>query len=117
MFETARECTLTIRNFACSMIMISKNTTPMTLLQGNGSSAQLQEARVQGFLIPKLNNDLQHQHNQCECQSIAKGDIVKLVLNILTQCLAVNIHMEDKSIPNFKIHKKFLFREQKQVNS
>ena len=40
-------------NLACSMIMISENGTPMTVLQGNGSSVQLQEARVPGFFIPK----------------------------------------------------------------
>ena len=77
MFETVRECTLIKRNLACSMITISKNATPMTLLQGNGSSVQLQEARVPGFFILKNNSDLWHQHNQCECQSIAKRDIFK----------------------------------------
>ena len=37
------------RNLVCSMIMISENATPMTLLQGNESPMQLQEARVSGF--------------------------------------------------------------------
>ena len=46
------------RNLACSMIMISENATPMTLMQGNGSSVQLQEARTSGFFIPKNNSDL-----------------------------------------------------------
>ena len=32
MFEITRECTLTKRNFACSMIMISENATPKTIL-------------------------------------------------------------------------------------
>ena len=31
-----------------------------------------------------------------------------LVLNILTHCLAVNIHMEDTFIQNFKIYKKLI---------
>ena len=35
------------------MVMISENATPMTLLQGNGSSVQLQEARVPGVLFLK----------------------------------------------------------------
>ena len=44
---------------------------------------QLQEARVSGFLF--LNNSaLQHQHNQCEGQSITRRDVFKLILNILT---------------------------------
>ena len=53
MFETAREFTLTKWNLACSMTMISENATQMTLLQGNGSSVQLQEARVPGFSFLK----------------------------------------------------------------
>ena len=57
MFETARECTLTKKNLACDMITVSENVTPMTLLQGNGSSVQLQEARVPGFSFPN-NSDL-----------------------------------------------------------
>ena len=51
MFEKARGCILTKRNLVCSMIMISENATPMTLIQGNGSSVQLQEARVPGCFI------------------------------------------------------------------
>ena len=77
------------------MIMINENAAPMMLLQDNGSLVQLQEARVPGFFTPKDNSDQQHQHNQSECQSIAKRDISELVLNILTRDLAVNIHMED----------------------
>ena len=53
MFEAVRECTLTKRNLACGMITISKNGTPTTLLQGNGSSVQLLEARVPGFSFLK----------------------------------------------------------------
>ena len=66
---------------------------------------QLQEARASGFFNPKKNSDLQHQHDQCECWSVTKRDIFKLELNILTQHLAVNIHMEDMFIPN---HKNFI---------
>ena len=32
MFETARECTLTKEDLVCSMIMISENAAPMTLM-------------------------------------------------------------------------------------
>ena len=32
MFEMARGCTLAKRNLACSMIMISENATPLTLI-------------------------------------------------------------------------------------
>ena len=39
-----------------------------------------------------------------KCWSIAKGDIFKLVLNIHTHHLVVNI-IEAKFIPNFKIYK------------
>ena len=53
MFEKARGCTLNKRNLVCSMITISENAAPMTLIQGNGSSVQLQEARVPGY--PFLN--------------------------------------------------------------
>ena len=109
MFETVRKCTPRKRNLACSMIMISENAAPMTFLQGNGSSVQLWEARVPGCFIPKNSSGLQHQHNQCECQSIAKRDIFELVLNILTHRFAVNIHTEDKFIPNFKIHKNLIW--------
>ena len=35
------------------MITISESAAPMTLLQGNGSSVQLQEARVPGFSFLK----------------------------------------------------------------
>ena len=55
---------------------------------------QLQEARVPRYFIPKSNSDLQHQHNQCKCQSITKGDVLELELNILTHHLAVNISLE-----------------------
>ena len=37
------------RKLVCSMIMISENAALMTLIQGNGSLVQLQEARVPGF--------------------------------------------------------------------
>ena len=57
-FETARHCTLTKWNLACGMTTISKNAAPMTLLQGDGSLVQLQEARLPGFFIPKNNSDL-----------------------------------------------------------
>ena len=63
----------------------------MILIQGNGSSVQLQEARVPGFFIPKNNSDPQHQQNQFKCQSITKRDILRLEINILTHCLAVNV--------------------------
>ena len=53
MFEAAREYTLTKRNLACGMIKTSENAAPMTLLQGNGSLVQLQEARVPGFSFLK----------------------------------------------------------------
>ena len=53
MFETARECTLTKGNLACSMITMSENAAPKTLLQGNGSLVQLQEGRVPGFSFLK----------------------------------------------------------------
>ena len=53
MFEEARGCTLTKRNLVCSMITVSENATPMTLIQGNGASVQLREGRVPGFFIPK----------------------------------------------------------------
>ena len=33
MFEMARECTLTEKNLACSMITVSENATPLTLLR------------------------------------------------------------------------------------
>ena len=49
MFEKPRGCTLTKRNLVCSIITISENATPMTLIQGNGSSGQLQEARAPVF--------------------------------------------------------------------
>ena len=51
---------------------------------------QLWEARVPGFSFQN-NNDLQHQHDQCKCQSITKRDIFKLVFNILTHHLVINI--------------------------
>ena len=35
------------------MITISGNSTPMTWIQGNGSSVQLQEARASGFSFLK----------------------------------------------------------------
>ena len=72
MFEIAREWTLTKRNLACSMIMISENATPITLLQGNGSLVQLCKSKNTMIFIPKNNSDLQHQHDHCKCQSIAK---------------------------------------------
>ena len=65
MFEKVRGCTLTKRNLVFSMSTISENATPMTLMPGNGSSVQLQEARVRGFFIPKNKSDPQDQHNQC----------------------------------------------------
>ena len=55
---------------------------------------QLGEARVPGVSFSKNNSDLQYQHDQCECWSITKRGIFKLVLNILTHRLAVNIHIE-----------------------
>ena len=67
-----------------------------------------EKQEYQEFFIPKDNSDLQNQHDQCECWSIAKRDIFELVLNIFTHHLAVNIHMEDKCIPNFKIHKNLI---------
>ena len=53
MFGTARECTLTKRNLACIMMVIIENAVTMTLLQGDGSLVQLQEARVPGFSFLK----------------------------------------------------------------
>ena len=51
---------------------------------------QLREAEVPG--ISFLNSsDLQHQHDQCKCQSITNRDIFKLVLNILTHHLVINV--------------------------
>ena len=94
MFEKARGCTLIKWNLVCSMIMISENAAPMTLIQGNGSSVQLQETRVPGFFIPINKSDLQHQRNQCECPSITKRDIFKLELNILTHHLAVKFFVQ-----------------------
>ena len=41
MFEKARGCTLIKKNLVCSMIMISENAAPMTLMQGIGSLVQL----------------------------------------------------------------------------
>ena len=38
MFEKVRGCTLTKKELVCSMITINENATPMTLIQGNGSS-------------------------------------------------------------------------------
>ena len=104
------------------MITISEIATPMTLLQSHGSLLQLQEARVTGFFIPKNNSDLLYWHDQCECQSIVKGDIFKLVLNILTHCLVakslvwlqtVQIEVYSK-FPNSQI---FYPEHKKQVNS
>ena len=58
MFEKARGCILTKRNLTCSMITISENATPMTIIEGNRSSVQLREVRASGFVIPKNNSDL-----------------------------------------------------------
>ena len=61
--------------------------------------------------FPLNNSDLQHQHDQCKCWSITKRGIFKLVLNILTHHLAVNIHMQDMFIPNSEtILKNFIQR-------
>ena len=43
---------------------------------------QLLETRVPGISLHK-DNDLQHQHDQCECWSIVKEGISKLVLKHL----------------------------------
>ena len=87
------------------MITISENATPMTLLP-NGSLVQLQEARVPLFFIPKtivICNTRLISANVRVLQE-KKETFFKLVLNILTHQLALNIHMEDKFIPNVKIH-------------
>ena len=105
MFEKARGCIQTKRSLVCSLITISENAAPMTLIQGNGSSVQLQETRVPGFFIPKNNSDLQHQHNEWKCQSITTRDDLELELNFLTHCLAVNISL--KFILNFHKITKF----------
>ena len=88
MFET-RECTLTKRDLVCIMTMISENAASMASF-GNRSMVQLQEARVPEFSFHN-NSDLQHQHDQCECWSIAKSYIFTLVLNILAYHLVINI--------------------------
>ena len=51
---------------------------------------KLQEASVSGFSLLH-NSDSQHQHNQCQCWSIATRDIFELILNIHTHHLAETI--------------------------
>ena len=77
------------KDLVCTMITISENAAPMTTV-GNGSSVQLQEARVLGFSFLNT-SDLQHQYDHCKGQSITKRDIFKLILSILTHCLVINI--------------------------
>ena len=96
MIETTRECTLTRRNLVCSMITISENATPKTILVMD-PWCNCEKQEYQDFPFHN-SSDLQHQHNQCECQSITKRDIFKLVLNILNHHLA---YSKLKLIPNF----------------
>ena len=58
---------------------------------------QLQEARVSGFSFLNI-GDLQHQHNQCEGQSITKRGVFKLISNILTHPFGNKYSL--KLIPN-----------------
>ena len=63
------------------------------------------------FFIPKTVVICDTSTISANVRILLKETFFKLVLNILlTPHLAVNIHMEDTSIPNFKIHKKILFR-------
>ena len=54
MFEMARECTLTKRNLACSMItMISENACTIGFIKVMDPQCNLEEARLPGFSFPK----------------------------------------------------------------
>ena len=77
MFEKQGRYTL-IKILACSMIMISEKAAPITM---EWSSVQMQEARVSGLSFLH-SSDLWHQHDQCECQSIAIRDVLWLLSNI-----------------------------------
>ena len=77
------------RNLACSIIMISENAAPMTLLQYNGSLAQLQEARVPGSSFPITVVICDASTISANVKSITKRDVLELVLNILTHCLVI----------------------------
>ena len=70
----------------------------------------LQEARVSVFFIPKTIVICDTSMISVSVRVLLKETFFKLVLNILTHHLPVNIHMEDKSIPNFKIHKQILIQ-------
>ena len=77
------------RNLVCSMIMISENATLVTLLAMD-PQCNCKKQEYQDFYSINY-GDLQHQDDQCKCQSINKGDIFKLVLNILTHHLVIDI--------------------------
>ena len=66
--------------------------------QWNGSSVQLWEVRVPGFLFLNT-SDLGHQHNQCECQSVTRRDISQV--NIEHFYLPFGHKDSLKLIPNF----------------
>ena len=99
MFETTRECTLTRRNLACSIITNSENAVPKTtLVMDPWCNCEKQE--YQDISFPN-NSDLWHQHNQCECWSITKRDIFKLVINIL---LTILLQIFLKASSNFLLN-------------
>ena len=81
MFETIRECTLT-KDLVCSMFTISENAAPMATMEMD-PQCNCEQQEYQDFYSLTL-SDLQHQHDQCKGWSIARRDIFKLILNILT---------------------------------
>ena len=61
------------------------------------STVQMWEARVSGYSFLNI-SDLQHQHDECEGQSITERDIFKLMLNIITHPFGNKYSL--KIIPN-----------------
>ena len=48
-------------------------------------------------------SDVQHQHNQCECQSITKRDTFELLLNILAHYLVECVPWNSSKFLKFKL--------------
>ena len=90
-------------NLACSMITISENVTPIITMEC--SSVQLWEARGSAFSL-LYNSDLQHQHDQCKCQSIAYKEHLQVVIKYSYLPFGRKYSLE--FFKNLKIHIDFI---------
>ena len=111
MFEKAIGCILTKRDLVCSMVTVSENATLMTIL----------------VMDPQCKCEKQEYNNFhslkiviCDTSTISvnagvllKESFFKLILNILTHCLLINIHCS--LFQYFLIHK-ILSKAQYTVN-